>query len=86
MRRLYWARWATQVAAGGLDPDDVYQQVWVALLSPRRAPYNPARGGLSTWLYLVIRGVVYNALDQAARSAPRWQLGLAHDVAQEEEV
>lgn len=71
VRELYWSRWGPRAVDLGLDPDEVYQEVWVAILSPRRAPYDPTRGSLSTWLYCVMRTTVHNRCDRRRRSNTR---------------
>ena len=77
VRRIYWRRWAAYAFDQGLDPEDTYQEVWLAILSPRRAPYDPRRGALSTWLYCVMRTTVGNAADRHRRGLKRWAVGEA---------
>ncbi len=81
VRRIYWRRWAAYAFDQGLDPEDTYQEVWLAILSPRRAPYDPRRGALSTWLYCVMRTTVGNAADRHRRGLKRWAVGEAVDAA-----
>ena len=81
VRRIYWRRWAAVATQRGLDADEVYQEVWCALLNPRRAPFDPSRGSLSTWVYVVCRSVVHNVADGHWRRGRRIVLGVDADVA-----
>jgi len=81
VRRIYWRRWAAVAASRGLDADEVYQEVWCALLNPRRAPYDPSRSSLSTWVYIVCRTTIHNVADGHRRRSRRWPLGAEADVA-----
>ena len=84
IERIFWSRWARQVEAAGLDPDDVLQRVFMGMLTRNRGkrPFDPRTSSLSNYSWWVIRSVVRNSVDQRRRASNRdWNLGGAHDAA-----
>ncbi|MCB9763904.1 MAG: hypothetical protein H6739_29305 [Alphaproteobacteria bacterium] len=84
VEKIFRRRWASQVRAAGLDPDDVLQAVFMGILARNQGtrPWDPAISSLSNYSYIVIRSVVRNAVDQAKRAEKRgWVVGSSNDVA-----
>lgn len=82
--RIYWARWAAQVRAGGLDADDVLQQIYMGFVTRNQGkrPWDPEISSLSNYAYIVMQSVVRNALDSHRRAERRgWVCGRGGDVA-----
>jgi len=74
VRQVYRGRFRRHVASFGMDQDDAYQDVVLALVRKSRLPgscWDPARGGLSTWAYVAIQGIVSNLIDQHKRAERR---------------
>jgi DNA-directed RNA polymerase specialized sigma24 family protein len=61
----------------GLDPEDVLQDVYEALLKYDKSnPWDPARGALSTYIRKVCRSKYSHALDKKIRRAAHEGLSL----------
>lgn len=84
VERIYWARWAGQVRAGGLDPDDVLQKVYLGIWARNYGirPYDPSVSSRSNYVFIVIQSVVRNAVDEDKRARARgWVTGDGEDAA-----
>lgn len=85
-RRIFFRRFSGFVRAADLDLDDAFQAVCVGLVTRSRmgSRWNPERGGLSTWLFVAIQGIVLNLLDQQRRAERRnGSVGRSRDVSEE---
>lgn len=84
-RSVYLGRFAWQMQAAGIDIEDGWPIVLCGLITRARSGrsrWDPARGGLSTWLYVAMRGIVINAIDKETRYRRRsGELGEGEDVA-----
>lgn len=82
--RIFWARFAQQVRATGMDPEDGLQEVYKGLLGRNRGkrPWSPEVSSLSNYVFIVTTSVVRNIADSQRRAKRRgWQVGVGEDVA-----
>ena len=81
VRRIFFRRFSARVRWAGLDPDDALQDIYVGLLtrSQGKSKWDPSRGGLSTWVYVAISGMVINMAEKSRRTG-RTTLGVEEDV------
>lgn len=78
-RRIYYRRFSSRVAALGLDVDDAFGDILEGLVRKSRSNgsrWDPNRGGLSTWTYVAISGLVLN---MAAKARVRIALDYTDD-------
>lgn len=83
VEKIFWRRWAPQVRAAGLDPDDCLQQVYLGILARNQGkrPWDPSISSLSNYSYIVIRSVVRNQVDSHKRARRRgWTCGAEEDA------
>lgn len=71
IRRLVFGTWGERIEAAGLDADEVLSRVYERIhrANTRPSAYDPTRGSLGNYVYVVTRSVVANlmASEQAAR-------------------
>lgn len=82
-RRIYFARFSGRVKAAGIDEDDGFQEVLLGLLRRQagKSRYNPAKSGLSNYLFIAMTGLTINLADSARRRS--WcTLGAEADIAE----
>ena len=82
-RAIYLKRFSLRVRAAGVEVEDGLQEVLEGLLRKshsERSRWNPARGSMSTWIYMSMNCLVMDLAAKAARHA-RTQPGQARDVA-----
>ena len=83
VRNIFYRCFSRRVMAVGMDPEDTLQSIFVGLLtrSQGRSRWDPARGAMSTWIYMVMRGMVINMTDSHFRARRRGSPGRVEDVA-----
>ena len=80
-KRIYYKRFSTRVGWAGLDPDDGFQEVLVALLRRQHlaSRYNPDRSSVSNYLFLAMSGITINLADSARRRRVHEEVGDGQD-------
>lgn len=76
--RIFWSRIAPQAAAGGLDPEDVLQDLLIRLMRTNdgTAPFDPDRASLSTFAFVNMVSGLRNAIESKRRAERRgWVTG-----------
>jgi DNA-directed RNA polymerase specialized sigma24 family protein len=84
IRRIFFKRFASNLAGKGMDPDDVLQEIYLGFMGRNagKNPFNPEVASLSTYVYTVIQSVVRNMIDSSRRSVRRnGDLGGTDDAA-----
>ena len=80
-KRIYYKRFSTRVAWAGIDPDDGFQEVLLAILRRQTlaSRYNPARSSVSNYLFLAMSGITINLADSARRRRVHEEVGDGQD-------
>lgn len=81
--RIFWSRSAPQAKAGGLDPDDLWQDFCIRLMrsNPGGSPFDSKKSSLSNYIYLSATSLLRNQVDSKRRAERRdWVTG-EEDVA-----
>lgn len=83
-RRLFVGRFVQSLQAVGLDQEDACQEMILGLLRKDASPrsrWDPSRGGLSTWMYVAMRGLTLNMIQAAQRAQAKAGPGEEADAA-----
>ncbi len=83
IRRMYGRHFAEKVRRAGLDEDDMMQTILQGILvrNQGKCPYDPSKAKVTTYLYMIMRGVVLNELEKAGRFAAHYSYAGEEDVA-----
>jgi hypothetical protein len=82
VRKVFNAHFAEKCVRAGLDPEEVLQDVCLALVRYNESnPWDHTRGALSTYIYKVCRSKCDHAKDKARRLAAHERPGVREDAA-----
>jgi len=79
VRKLFYSQFSKGIIAKGYDPEDVLQDIYVALAvrNGGKCPFNPAKGSFANYVCMVCRGTVSNYHRRYGRLTRNEQFGVA---------